>query len=231
MASAARCGISTTWCARARGTDMARQLYIVGAGGFGREVCNWLLALPEAGRDWEIAGFLDDDPAALDGFDYAPGVVGSPRQWTPGAGEVFVCGIGRLDMKKAVCGRLLEQGADFMTLVHPTALVGRGVRLGPGVVICPRVTLTCDIEVGEMAIINCHSTVGHDVRIGAWSTISGNCDLTGCSSVGEGVFMGSGARVIPGKSVGDGAVVGAGAVVIRPVEAGDRVFGNPARSF
>ena len=45
------------------------------------------------------------------------------------------------------------------------------------------------------------------------------------------VFIGSGARVIPGKRVGDGANVGAGSVVIRSVDPGDRVFGNPARSF
>lgn len=210
---------------------MGRNLYIVGAGGFGREVYNWLLALPEESRDWEMAGFLDDDAEVLNGFDYAPGLVGRPSDWSPEAGEVFVCGIGRMDVKRSVCGGLMEKGAEFMTVVHPTALIGRGVRLGQGVVICPRVTLTCDIDVGAMAMINCHTTVGHDVRIGAWATISANCDLTGCSSVGEGVFMGSGARLIPGKSVGDGAVVGAGSVVIRGVKAGDRVFGNPARGF
>ena len=210
---------------------MMKQLYIVGAGGFGREVYNWLQALPEAARDWEITGFLDDNSAVLDGFDYAPGVVGSAAKWTPEENQVFVCGIGRLDVKKSVCAGLIEKGATFLTLIHPTALIGRGVKLGQGVVICPRVTLTCDIQVGEMAMINCHTTVGHDVEIGAWSTISANCDLTGCSRVGEGVFIGSGARVIPGKRVGDGANVGAGSVVIRSVDPGDRVFGNPARSF
>ena len=210
---------------------MRKQLYIVGAGGFGREVYNWLLALPGASRDWDICGFLDNDPSALDGFEYAPGIVGSPEGWTPQPDEVFVCGIGRIDVKKAACSQLIERDAHFITLVHPTALVGRNVHLGRGVVICPRVTLTCDIEVGEMAMINCHSTVGHDAQIGAWTTISGNCDLTGGTTVGQGVFMGSGARLLPGKCVGDGATVGAGSVVIRSVSAGDRVFGNPARSF
>lgn len=210
---------------------MNKQLYIVGAGGFGRELYNWLVALPEALRDWEIAGFLDDNPSALNGFDYDPQVVGRASEWIPEENHLFACGIGRIDVKESVCRRLLEKGANFLTVVHPTALIGRGVKLGEGAVICPRVTLTWDIEVGEMAMINCHTTVGHDAYIGAWSTISANCDLTGCTRVGESVFMGSGARVIPGKSIGDGSIIGAGSVVIRTVEEQGRVFGNPARSF
>ena len=82
-----------------------------------------------------------------------------------------------------------------------------------------------------MTMANCHTTIGHDVRIGAWATISANCDLTGHTEIGEAAYFGSGARVIPGKKVGARAVVGAGSVVIRDVPEGVSVFGNPARIF
>ena len=78
-------------------------------------------------------------------------------------------------------------------------------------------------------MVNCHSSAGHDVSIGAWSTVSGHCDLTGQTTLGTGAFLGSGARVIPGKTIGDDAVVGAGSVVIRSVASGQKVFGVPAR--
>ena len=97
--------------------------------------------------------------------------------------------------------------------------------------ICPGVILTCDIHVGRMAMINCHSSAGHDVQIGEYSTLSGHCDLMGHVKLGAGVFLGSGARVIPGKSIGSGALVGAGAVVVRSVKPLQKVFGNPARVF
>jgi maltose O-acetyltransferase len=48
-------------------------------------------------------------------------------------------------------------------------------------------------------------------------------------NIGEDVWIGGGAILLPGVTVGDGAIVGAGAVVTRDVAPGTRVVGNPAR--
>lgn len=208
-----------------------RKLLIVGAGGFGRELYGWLRHHPENERTWEIGGFLDDNPAALDAADYPPGIVGGISGHLPETNELFVCGIGQPRLKEGLCQDLVRKSAEFLTFVHPSVLLGPHVRLGKGVVLCPRVTLTTQVAVGDFVVVNCHSSAGHDVRMGAWSTISGHCDLTGHVRLGERVFVGSGARVLPGKSVGDGAVVGAGSVVLRNVPDKARVFGNPARPF
>ncbi|GAB6389646.1 sugar O-acetyltransferase [Stutzerimonas marianensis] len=48
--------------------------------------------------------------------------------------------------------------------------------------------------------------------------------------IGEHVWIGGGAIILPGVTVGDGAVIGAGSVVTRDVAAGATVVGNPARS-
>ena len=206
-------------------------LFIVGAGGFGRELYCWLKDSSEWGVAWRFAGFIDDNLSALDGFDYDAEVVSSASDFVPSRGQLFVCGIGNVEVKSKVCGPLVDEGAEFITFVHPSVVVGRNVELGAGVVVCPQVVLSCDIEIGEMVMLNLHTTVGHDARIGKWTTVSAHCDLTGSTRVGEAVFLGSGARVIPGKSVGNQAVVGAGSVVIRNVNEGQKVFGNPARVF
>ena len=49
--------------------------------------------------------------------------------------------------------------------------------------------------------------------------------------IGEHVWIGGGAIVLPGVSIGDGAVIGAGSVVTRDVPAGATVMGNPARQL
>ena len=48
-------------------------------------------------------------------------------------------------------------------------------------------------------------------------------------TIGEEVWIGGGAILLPGVTVGDGAIVGAGAVVTRDVAPDARVVGNPAR--
>ncbi|WP_232631307.1 sugar O-acetyltransferase [Methylobacterium sp. Leaf118] len=48
-------------------------------------------------------------------------------------------------------------------------------------------------------------------------------------TLGDDVWIGGGAILLPGITVGDGAVIGAGAVVTRDVPAGALVVGNPAK--
>ena len=48
-------------------------------------------------------------------------------------------------------------------------------------------------------------------------------------SIGQNVWIGGGALILPGVTVGDDATIGAGAVVNRDVPNGATVAGNPAR--
>jgi maltose O-acetyltransferase len=47
--------------------------------------------------------------------------------------------------------------------------------------------------------------------------------------IGQDVWIGGGAIILPGVTIGDGAVIGAGSVVTRDVPAGSTALGNPAR--
>ena len=206
-----------------------KHIYILGAGGFGREVFQWMLETLDFEKEYQFKGFLDDDLQALDSFDFEIGVVESIVNYTHQEGDVLLCGLGNPLMKQKVCKPLSEAGATFLTLVHPTAKVGRGGVIGLGSVICPQVILTCDVHIGSFVMMNIMSTAGHDVRIGDWSSVSAHCDCTGGVVIGESVFLGSGARIIPKKKVENHAIIGAGSVVIRDISEGTTVFGNPAR--
>jgi sugar O-acyltransferase (sialic acid O-acetyltransferase NeuD family) len=206
-----------------------KELFVVGAGGFGREVFHWSSQHPDCGVKWFYGGFLDENPNALDGYDLPSGIVGSPSSWKVGKDHVFLLGVGLPKVKAKILSSLLAQNADFLTLVHPTALIGPRVTLGRGCVVCPMVVLTCDIKIGDFVVLNVASSIGHDARIGSFTTLSGHADVTGFAKIGEGVLLGSHASVIPGAVVGHHAVVGAGTVVTGRVPDQNTVFGVPGK--
>jgi sugar O-acyltransferase (sialic acid O-acetyltransferase NeuD family) len=207
-----------------------KQLYIVGAGSFGRELHSWVLQHPAHGRDWTIASFLDDNLAALKDYaSFAP--VTELRGHLPGPDRVYLCGLGLPATKARLTEPLLKAGAEFISLVHPSVILGQRVKLGHGVILCPGVILTCDIRLGDFVTINLGTTIGHDVTVGEWTTVSSQCDLTGRVQVDAGVFIASKVSVIPGRKIGAGSLVGAGSVVVRDVPPGATVFGNPAATL
>ena len=203
-------------------------VYIVGAGGFGREVAHWLAQSPDCGAKWRLGGFLDDNAEALAGFASGLRVVGSIQAYRPAPGDWIVCAVSQPKVKRPVVESLAARGARFLTFVHPRATIGGNVSLGEGCIVCPGAVLTCDLVVGPHTTVNVNATVGHDARVGAYCLVSGHADITGFCVVGDGVFLGSHATMAPRAVIGDGATVAAGAAVFGKVPPGVTVAGNPA---
>ena len=201
-------------------------LVIIGASAMGREACVYAR---EVGMP--VRGFLDSRPYVLSGFDGYPPVLCAPEAYIPKADELFVCAVGDCGQRHRYVDMIAARGGRFTSIVHPTAYVGFNSSIGEGSIVCPNATITTDVAVGRHVIVNVAATVSHDCRIGDYSTLCPGVNLAGRVSVEAGVFIGTGALLIPDRSVGASAVVGAGAVVIGNVPAGGRVAGNPARSI
>lgn len=202
-----------------------KDLVIVGAGGFGREIFAWA----ECSGRWRLKGFLDDNPAAANDPRLRAPVIGTVSDYLPAEAEVFLCGIGSPELRRTFSEKLRARGARFATLVHPTAVVATGAQLADGVIVCPYVVISVDSRIGEGAAIYYHSSVDHDAVLGPWTQVSAHCDITGGVSVGAGVFVGSHASILPQVKVGDRARIGAGAIVTRDVLPDVTVAGVPAR--
>lgn len=203
-------------------------LIIVCAGGFGREVYGYALSCIKNGANWRIKGFLDDNPNALDRYDYPVGIIGSVSNWEPSAGELYVMGAGLPKEKKRIAEVLMPRGAEFTTLIHPMSYIGKDVKIGKACVISPFCVLTCDLELGNFVTVNTSCSIGHDSKIGNWSTLSSYSNVTGYVSVGEGVFFSSSVTTVPSSKIGDWCKVGINSSVVGKVKPGTSVFGNPA---
>lgn len=206
-----------------------KTLLIVGAGGFGREVHAWLVDWIEQNEGWRIGGFINDGPGSVARFGHYPDVVSSVDDYQPQPDEYLVCAIGKPSDRRMVVEKLLARGAEFFTLIHPTAVIGENVSIGRGSVICPTCVLSADIEIGAFVNINIGCVVGHDATLGDFCTLSAHCVITGACVLEEEVFMGTHASLIPKVRAGKQSVIGSASVAVRNVAAGTTVFGVPAK--
>ena len=206
-----------------------KHLVIVGAGGFGRELYGIAREAAGHGTAFDVKGFLDARPDALDGFPGYPPVVGDPATYVPAADDVFITALGDVGTRRRVATALEARGAVFIPLVHRSASLGPNAVVGAGSLVAQNAVVSADAVVGRHACVFQNAVVGHDVRLGDFAHVYALCALGGGVTLGEGAVVYPGAQVVPRRSVGAGAIVGAGAVVVLNVDAGETVFGNPAR--
>ena len=113
--------------------------------------------------------------------------------------------------------RFISQLSRFLTGVeiHPGAKMGRGILIdhGSGVVI------------GETAEVGDNCTIYQGVTLGGTGKEKGKRHPT----LGNGVIVGAGAKVLGPITVGDNAKIGSGAVVLKDVLPNQSVVGIPAR--
>ncbi|MEW9052651.1 MAG: acetyltransferase [Neobacillus sp.] len=206
-----------------------KKVIIVGAGGLARMIYSWLPSI--ISDSWEVIGFISDRLDILNDYNYNLPIISTIQDYQPEEDHVLVMAIADPKDKLAVGKALENRGGKFISLIHPTAIIGENVQLGNGCIISPRAILTCDIQVGDFVMINLCSTIGHDVVIGNGCTINSHSDVTGCAELGTGVFLGSHAVITPSIKVRDFAKIGAGSVVVKKVKPDTTVFGIPAKQI
>jgi serine O-acetyltransferase len=114
-------------------------------------------------------------------------------------------------------GRFISYLARILTgiEIHPGATIGRRVFIDHGF----------GVVIGETA------EVGDDCTIYQGVTLGGTSLHTGAKrhpTLGRGVIIGAGAKVLGGFTVGEYAKVGSNAVLLKPLPAGATAVGNPA---
>ena len=139
-------------------------------------------------------------------------------------------------VREKLAARCLADGVQFFDVKAANVVVLDNVQTGLGAVLCPFVTLTSNIRIGQHFHANLYSYVEHDCVIGDFVTFAPGVHCNGNVVIEDHAYIGSGAVIKQGQPgqplvIGRGAVVGMGAVVTRNVLAGTTVVGNPAKLF
>ena len=210
---------------------------IFGASGYGREVVPFarqqLQAALEKG-DADLV-FVDDHPTAP--------VVNGQRvltyaEWLsePASSRHISVAIASSRVRAQLVKRCALDGVKFFEVRAANVVQLDEVQLGEGAVLCPFVTLTSNIRIGQHFHANIYCYLAHDCVVGDFVTFAPGVMCNGNVYVEDHAYIGTGAVIkqgLPGEPliIGCGAVVGMGAIVTKSVPPGVTVVGNPARPF
>jgi sugar O-acyltransferase (sialic acid O-acetyltransferase NeuD family) len=209
-----------------------KKLILIGAGDWGLEIWSWLENAIGYGIKFELKGFLDQNPKALDKFDFCNfKILGNPDEYIPQIDDVFVCTIANPSNKELVINNILQKGGTFINLIHNSVIFFKNISLGSGIVISPNCVISNNCILGNHVSINLSCTLGHDVQIGDFCQINSQCDLTGYVKLGNKVFLGSRVTLIPNVNIQDNVLIGAGSVVFRNIKTSGTYVGNPVKKL
>ena len=209
-----------------------KDIIVVCAGAYGLEVLSVIEGINHAdvlaGREpsYNILGFIDDNPHALDGKNIDYKILGGIADWTPQGHEVYAIAAAFGGVKLKLVSMLKQRGCVFETLIAPWSMVSPDCVMGEGCYITAY-SISAGVKLGDFVNVNA-SMICPGTVIGDFSTTTG-FTVVDNATIGKKVFIGSHAVITPGVNVGDDAKVSVGSIVTEDVPAGATVFGIPAQ--
>lgn len=210
-----------------------KNLIIVGTGGFAIEMYEHVHNSIGYGEKFVFKGFIEGNiPCDYNKYKNLPGqVLGNCIEYNIQEDDIFVLSIADPIIKENVVKILLAKNAEFISIIHKTAVISEHAKVGNGVFCGPFTLITSNAKIGNFVMVNSYSGVGHGSIIGDFSSIMGHVEINGDTVVGHHTFWGGGSRTVPGSKIGNYAKIGAASLVLRKVKDNDTVFGVPAKSI
>lgn len=205
-----------------------KNIIVVGASGYGREIFQYVKDASQHDGEFRAKGLLDDDLALRDAVG-GDAIIGDTHTYQVQDNDRFLISAGVPHVRDTLAQRLASRGAEFFTLIHPTAYVAPTARVGAGCILSPYASVGSYAELDEHVLLVMYASVAHDSRVGRYCSFSPYAAVAGGSIIGPKVFLGPNALVTPLRQVGKESKIAAGSVVYRDVPERSLATGNPAR--
>ncbi|MBP3474717.1 MAG: hypothetical protein J6K48_00130 [Lachnospiraceae bacterium] len=208
-----------------------KDIIIVCAGSYGKEMYYTIRKINQAAKKdgkeepYNLLGFINDIPDALDNTEIDLPILGTIKDWKPVGHEAYALGLGKPSSKKEVVEKLKDRGCQFETIIAPYVILPEDLIIGEGCLI-KAYHIASGVKIGNY--VNMHgSMIMPGAVIGDYSTTTGFAVVEN-ASIGEGVYVGSHAVVTEGVTVGSNVNISAGSIVTKDIPSDKKVFGFPA---
>src|SRR3989344_2686416 len=197
-------------------------LGIFGFGGHARIIYN-------AARfySFKSINFVSDTQSAQASYDNCPVVLERDLNWK--SVNCAIIAIGDNYLRKKLAERIVYNNAHcrFVTIVHPSAIIGSKVEFGCGTVVMPNTVVNCGSKIGSHCIINTSASVDHDCVLEDFVSIAPGAILAGSVHVGRATIVSLGANIGQGVSIGSNTVIGACSAVLKNIPDEVVAYGVP----
>ena len=205
---------------------MNDKLIIIGASGHGKVVADIAIKM----NKWKYIAFLDDDESIKTSMGLE--VIGKTADALTYKDEAdFFVAIGSNATREKIQEKLVEEGLNVVSLIHPSAVIGTDLEIGIGAAIMAGVVVNSSTRIGKGCIINTSSSLDHDNVIEDYVHISPGVNMAGTVKVGKGSWIGIGSIVSNNVNICSGCKVGAGAVVVKDITEPGTYVGVPVRKI
>jgi len=185
------------------------KLFIIGAGGFGKEVANVAKLL----GNWGEINFIDDSVSTSSYVNGIP-VVGKSDILEKIEGDIFI-GIGAINARNIIAKKLKSNKVlNFPNIIHPSCnwINNNLNKLGEGNYIGEGVIATVNITIGDFNLINLGCLISHDSEIGSFCNLMHGVKISSGASLHNFVNVGVGASIISKIHIQSGTEIAANAV-------------------
>ncbi|MDR7073357.1 acetyltransferase [Fictibacillus barbaricus] len=203
-----------------------KNIVVFGCGGHAKVVIDIL----EKNNEFNILGLIDDFVAAGT-LVYGYEVLGDETILEANSKIVGgIVAIGDNSVRSQMVGKIKEIATDFsfITAVHPSVVIARGVELGEGTVVMPGAIINSDSKIGEHCIINTKASIDHDCRLGDYVSLAPGVTLGGNVAIGQYSAVSLGSSIIHSIKIGQHTIIGAGSTVLKDTESNVIAYGTPA---
>lgn len=211
---------------------MAKKLIIFPFGGNAREALACIFDINTVKKSWDVVGFIDDDSSCHGKSCCAVKVLGGSSALAKFPDAMVLAVPGSPDnylKREEIIGSLGVDRSKFAAIIHPSAVIASGARVGYNTLIMPNVVVGCASSVGNHCVVLPNTVLGHDSVISDYCCIGANVTISGGVIAEKGCYIGSASSISDNIRIGEQSLVGIGSNVINDIGRHAIAAGNPAR--